>query len=198
MGAGKEGRRGKRRGGGRKGRGRKNREEKEISVECPSERGQCQRERESIKPCLWFLKTIIRENKKEDHSKVSSLGDHKNELIGRYHRASKWRCQGGWLCGCRRVRLPRKMQTVREGQSKGSINVYGTCGSVNEGKGEKRRKPDQRHKKEARALKHTSAPNPCLQGTFRLSHLQPATPAPPNLTFDAFTTPDFSYTVLTV
>lgn len=98
-------------GGGRKGRGRKNREEKEISVECPSERGQCQRERESIKPCLWFLKTIIRENKKEDHSRVSSLGDHKNELTGTYHRASKWRCQGGWLCGRRRVRLPTKMQT---------------------------------------------------------------------------------------
>ena len=121
---------------------------------------------------MWFLKTIIRENKKEDHSKVSSLGDRKNELIGRYP-------QGIQMEVPRRLALwTPKAQTSNKdpdsqgrAQSKGSINVYGTCGTVNEGKWEKRRKPDQRHEKEAPALNHASAPNPCLQGTFRLSHL---------------------------
>lgn len=40
--------------GGRKGRERKKGEEREISVECLSEPGWCQRDRASTKPCLWF------------------------------------------------------------------------------------------------------------------------------------------------
>lgn len=73
---GRKRRRKGKRGEGRRGRGKKNREERAIFVECPSECGQYQRETESIMPSLLFLRATIRENKEDDDSKVSSLGDH--------------------------------------------------------------------------------------------------------------------------
>lgn len=56
------------------------------------------------------------------------------DLYAGAHRASKWRCPGGWYCGCQSQTSNKDLEVLcgegvdsqERAQSNGSINVSGT------------------------------------------------------------------------
>lgn len=91
--------------------------------------------------------------------------------------------------GCQRSDFQQSLDSQEEHRVK-DPSISSGCSIKSEGKWEKRRKLHQRHKNKAPALNHLLAPNSRMQGIFRLSLSPDSHPAPPNLTFDAFTAPN--------